>query len=98
MRHRSGYLDPRPSRLGLTLVEMPPPATDHTCCQESQVAKSQAGLGFWLVALAPGLATPPPRREPGGTRAGSFDHLVGASEQGRRDIDAERLGGLEVDE
>jgi len=32
------------------------------------------------------------------TRARLFDHLVGASKQGRRDFDPQRLGGFQVDD
>lgn len=30
--------------------------------------------------------------------AGLFDHLIGAAEQRQRHVDAERLGGLEIDD
>ncbi len=36
--------------------------------------------------------------QPRRTAAASFDHLVGAGEQRRRNIDPERLGGPEVDD
>ena len=39
-------------------------------------------------------AAPSPR----GSRAASFDHLVGRGEQRLRNVEAERLRGLEIDD
>src|SRR5215831_11055769 len=51
------------------------------------------------AARAPRAATRLPRRraERGTRGAPSFDHLVGEREQPVRNLEAERLGGLEVD-
>ena len=35
---------------------------------------------------------------PGSQSAALFDHLIGASEQRRRNFEPERLGGLEIDD
>jgi len=57
--------------------------------------------GYWQahVAAGPALraATPPRRRWARWSRASSFDHLVGAGEERRRKLKAERLRGGQID-
>src|SRR5712691_5309812 len=48
-------------------------------------------LMAWSEANSVDFISQPPRK-------GSFDDLVGASDQRQRDVDAERLGSLEVDD
>src|SRR5258707_9884239 len=60
------------------------------CRQRSRNTRYQAGAAPYLDRSSTGWIAP-------ACLAHSFDHLVGPHQQRRRHVEAERLGGLEVD-
>jgi hypothetical protein len=64
----------------------------------SAFGNAEAAHPIALLLRAPRAATQRKRRhEAQMLRAASFDHFVGSREQRWRNVEAERLGGLEID-
>jgi hypothetical protein len=62
----------------------------HLCRQRSRNTRYQAGAAPYLGRSSTGWIAP-------AYLAHSFDHLVGAGDEQRRQVEAERAGSLEVD-
>src|SRR5262245_38740281 len=60
--------------------------------------RADVGLGHTRSFAAVGSMSPEQVQQPSVQKALLFDHLVGAGEQRRRRLDAERLSGVEVDD
>src|SRR5262249_15687311 len=64
-------------------------------CQRERAGAHEITSHGCLLFLRPRRRYPPPTHQ---QTIFLFDHLVGAAEQRERKVNAERLGGLEVDE
>src|SRR5262249_27331358 len=92
----SSHLRP-PEEWLRTEPSIPDGTLPHQCC-------SCAFQKNWRLDFRFGSITHMEERPPGvrftsksGHRRGSLDHLVGGSEQRRRKLESERLGGFEID-
>ncbi len=64
---------------------------------EAEVLTPDFNFRFWRKRRHPSDVRSFPKMTHSGSRTPLFDHLVGERKKGRRDFEAERLGGLEVD-